>query len=97
MKKDIRTLLVERVVDSSVNWVIGGYENSVADGHIDEMPSQEQMEAEIYDEVMATDYVEVAGGLKQIKKDIRFLGTETIKQMITDQVTRDLQEVEERG
>ena len=90
--KDIRLRLVGKLVYSQANWVIGGWENSVTDGHIDAMPPREEMEAQIYDGVINATYVELAGGLRPIKTDIRFLGTAKIKEMITQATTKILAE-----
>ena len=41
-----------REVKNAFEWVVGGYENSVCDGHIEEMPTYEELVEEIYWTVM---------------------------------------------
>lgn len=50
-------------VEGAYTYVLGGYENSVQDGHIDEMPSVEDMFEEVYDEAMNSGH-EMLGGMR---------------------------------
>lgn len=50
-------------VEGAYTYVLGGYENSVQDGHIDEMPSVEDMFEEVYDEAMNSGH-EMLGGIR---------------------------------
>jgi hypothetical protein len=80
---DVREFKVKTLIREKANFVVGGWENSIADGHIETMPAVEDMEAEIYGEVMSARWVELKAGLALIKKDIRFLGTKRIKELIS--------------
>ena len=75
---------VRRLVKQKFNWVVGGLENSLADKHIDEMPCAESIKASIHYEVMNAKELEIGPYLMPIQKDIRFLGTEKIKQIIDE-------------
>ncbi len=88
-ERNVNLLIRERA-----NWVIGGYENSVSDGIIEEMPPVEKMEKEIYNEVMSTNHIQIKAGLLEIKKDIRFLGKEKIVRTIHIMTELILQGVE---
>ncbi len=83
MSEGLREIKVAALVREKANWVVGGWENSVTDGHLDTMPPVEDMEAEIYDEVLSAKWVEMKAGLVPITEDIRFLGTKRIKELIT--------------
>lgn len=92
MNKGIREKLVKKLVKEQTNWVIGGHENNILDGHTTKMPARELLESEIYQEVMNAKYVESGNYLVPIKKDIRFLGSAVIRGMITERVTKVLKE-----
>lgn len=50
-------------LEGAYTYVIGGYENSVQDGHMDEMPSIEDLFNEVYDEAMNSGH-QMLGGLR---------------------------------
>lgn len=52
-----------RNVEGAYTYVLGGYENSVQDGQLDEMPSVEDMFEEVYDEAMNSGH-EMLGGMR---------------------------------
>lgn len=43
---------------NAYNWIVGGHENSLQDGHIEELPSVEDMFNEVYDEATSILYEE---------------------------------------
>ena len=90
--KDLRYKFVTMVVQDMAQDIIGGYENSVADGHLDKMPSREQLEQEVYTAVMDTDRVKTADGWRPVKQDIRFLGTPTLKLLVSIITERTLED-----
>lgn len=64
------------------NNIVGGYENSVTDGHLAAMPSAEDIENEIYDDV-------INGQPSLIPaRDVRFLGAEWIRERIKKRVEK---------
>lgn len=69
-----------QVIEAS-NWVVGGWENSVADGHDEEMPSHEELAQEIYQTVMTTTTFEGIQGGPPLK-EIRFAGEAFIRERI---------------
>jgi hypothetical protein len=85
---DKREMLVKMVIKQTCNSTIGGYENSVSDGLIKEMPSHEALIEQIYFEVMKEDRVETSIGMISVKKDLRFIGAERIKQYINKKIEK---------
>jgi len=83
-----REMLVARVIKEETNYVIGGYENSIQDGMMTEMPNKESLLAEIYAAVIASKGVQVGGGIMPVKKDIRFLGTARVKELIMERIEK---------
>jgi hypothetical protein len=81
---NFRESLVKKVIRQEANWVIGGYENGIADGKLSEMPSKEALTKEVYTAVMNSDVVEVGGGLIPVRKDIRFLGKERLQFLVAE-------------
>lgn len=69
-----------QVIEAS-NWVVGGWENNVADGHSEEMPSHEELAQEIYQTVMTTTTFEgIQGGPPLM--EVRFAGEAFIRERI---------------
>lgn len=62
----------------ATNWIVGGYENSVEDGHIEQVPDYEELFSEIYYEVLHCTNFEGFNGNGPIK-EVRFAGTEFIE------------------
>lgn len=88
MKKK-RFTKATRVIKSKTNFVIGGYENEISDGLREEMPDEWALTEEIYDEV-----VNSPGWDELARRDLRFLGTYTLKDMIHGNVKVCLREQE---
>ncbi len=82
----IREKKVRIVVNRAYDHVTGGYENAISDGHITEMPPNDQLKVEIYEEVMHTRYIEFTGGLMPVKKDIRFFTKAAIMNLIEEKL-----------
>lgn len=70
-----------REVKNAFNWVVGGYENSVCDGHIAEMPSYEELVDEIYWTVMNCTTEQGYQSSKPCD-EVRFAGTAFIMECI---------------
>ena len=72
-------------VEGAYTYVLGGYENSVQDGHIDEMPSVEDMFEEVYDEAMNSGH-EMLGGIRMDGGPapicVKFAGKKFIREQI---------------
>ena len=79
--------LVRRIVNQKANWIIGEWENEVEDGNVDEMPTKEELINTIYDEVIN---IKQLNGLK-VEKDIRFVGTKRILEMIENKVKKEME------
>lgn len=77
------------------NWVIGGLENSVQDGHIDEMPSVEDMFEEVYDEVTSCTFDEGFCDSKAAPICMKFAGKKFIREQIANLFQKDGYEVSE--
>ena len=47
-------------IERAVNWTIGGFENSLADGYVyeDNLPSPEELTDEVYDDLMHATFYE---------------------------------------
>lgn len=86
MENGRREKLVAVAIREARNFVVGGYENAILDGYAEEMPNDETLVFEIYDEVLHNPVVELRGGLVPIKKDIRFLGKDRIHEMIRERL-----------
>lgn len=92
MNKDLRYKFVTMVVQEQANKVIGSMENDVLDGHATEMPPRDEIEDTVYREVMDTGHVFIAGGLRPVQKDIRFLSTPAIKMLVNIIVEQTLED-----
>lgn len=89
MKAEMREKIVKMVIKESFCEIVGGEENSLADGQIEKMPSIEDLKQWVYDSVMKADNVWTKMGKMSVKKDVRFLGTERIKELIQERFNRD--------
>jgi hypothetical protein len=76
-------------VIAATNWVIGGYENSVADGDMDDLPSEGALVSEIYDTVLNCTTGEGFQSSRPIK-EIRFCTREWIMERVERRVRREL-------
>ena len=88
MTRDEKTAY--RQIKHAFNWIVGGYENYISDNGLDEseMPSREELAAEIYEGVMKNTYGE--GSLSsRPTKEIRFMGTEWIKAHVEHRLTKE--------
>lgn len=74
------------------NFVVGGYENSVQDGAMEEMPAVEDLFNEVYSEAMNTRY-DVAGGLSISGGDapicMKFAGKAFIREQLANMFQTD--------
>lgn len=59
-----------------INWIIGGYENAISDGHIEKMPTREDLIQEIYGAVTSD------GAHQDVVKEIRLAGKKFIIERI---------------
>lgn len=81
-----RRMAFIQVIKAS-NWVIGGYENAVMDGEMEQMPDREFLKEEIYDTVMTCTTGDGWQSFRPIK-EIRFAGTEWIMERIENRLTK---------
>lgn len=83
-------------VEGAYTYVLGSYENSVQDGHIDEMPSVEDMFEEVYDEAMNSGH-EMLGGIRMDGGPapicVKFAGKKFIREQIAKLFRADGYEV----
>lgn len=77
------------------NWVIGGLENSVQDGHLEEMPAVEEMFEEVYDEVTSCTFDEGFCDSKAAPICVKFAGKKFIREQIAKLFQKDGYEVSE--
>ena len=77
------------------NWVIGGLENSVQDGHLEEMPAVEEMFEEVYDEVNSCTFDEGFCDSKAAPICMKFAGKKFIREQIAKLFQKDGYEVSE--
>ena len=84
-----------RNIRPGYNWVIGGLENSVQDGHLDKMPPIESMFEEVYDEVMSCTFNEGFCDSKAAPVCMRFAGKAFVKKYIAYLFSKDGYEVPE--
>lgn len=77
------------------NWVIGGLENSVQDGHLEEMPAVEEMFEEVYDEVTSCTFDEGFCDSKAAPICMKFAGKKFIREQIAKLFRADGYEVYE--
>jgi hypothetical protein len=90
MTNSTRKLLITKLVKQETGWAIAGYENGISDGEFNEMPSNEQLANEIYNQVINSRGLEMSGGFMPIKKDIRFFTTEAIMEIINKEILNQL-------
>lgn len=83
-------------VEGAYTYVLGGYENSIQDGHIDEMPSVEDMFEEVYDEAMNSGH-EMLGGMRMdggpAPVCVKFAGKKFVREQIAKLFLADGYEV----
>lgn len=77
------------------NLVIGGLENSVQDGHLEEMPAVEEMFEEVYDEVTSCTFDEGFCDSKAAPICVKFAGKKFIREQIAKLFQKDGYEVSE--
>lgn len=82
-----REINITKIIKREVGWVIGGYENAIFDGEATKMPEADEIEYEVYQELMA------GGNVQPVRKDVRFLGKERIREAIRKEVVRQLREI----
>lgn len=80
--------LAAKKVKAAYNWIVGGLENSVQDGNLDNMPPIENMFEQVYDGLMSEDYGDGYGGGNS-KTELRFAGKQFILNTIADMFRRD--------
>lgn len=77
------------------NWVIGGLENSVQDGHLEEMPDVEGMFEDVYDEVTSCTFDEGFCDSKASPICMKFAGKKFIREQIAKLFREDGYDVPE--
>ena len=82
--------LAAQQVKHAINWIVGGYENSIQDGHMDasEMPSKEELVDEIYNELMVSSYGPGSCSCHPIE-EIKFAGMDFIKFYTNYRLTKE--------
>ena len=73
---------VKKVVKAQINFTLGGWENEIADGGTDVMPSKSQLIEEIYDEIMSLPILFINETEMRVGKEIRFAGEQKIRELI---------------
>lgn len=85
-----REKLILLLVKQETNDIVGAYENSLMDGHIEKMPSREEMAEKIYQQIITSTVVETNGSRVSVEKDIRFAGKDKIKNLIEKKLSKVL-------
>jgi len=73
---------LRKVVKAQINYTLGGWENEIADGERDSMPSKESLLQEVYSELMSSPILDINGRQVRVGKEIRFAGEKKIKELI---------------
>lgn len=83
-------------IEGAYTYVLGGYENSVQDGQMDEMPATEDLFNEVYDEAMNSGH-RMLGGLRTDGGEapicMRFVGKAFVREQIAEMFRKDGYEV----
>lgn len=77
------------------NWVVGGLENSVQDGKMEELPPVEEMFEEVYDEVTSCAFAEGFCDTKGAPICMKFAGKAFIREQLAKMFQADGYEVSE--
>lgn len=77
------------------NWVVGGLENSVQDGKLEEMPPVEEMFEEVYDEITSCAFAEGFCDTKGAPICMKFAGKAFIREQLAKLFREDGYEVPE--
>ena len=77
------------------NWVVGGLENSVQDGQMEELPPVEEMFEEVYDEVTSCAFAEGFCDTKGAPICMKFAGKAFIREQVAKLFREDGYEVPE--
>ena len=87
--------IARALAGAAYNWVIGGYENSILDGHINEMPPAidllDEVYSNIWNEPSATDGLEIRTGytIEELRSIAKFAGRDYIKGEIAKLLEED--------
>lgn len=88
--------VAKKQLEHAYNWIIGGHENSLSDGHIEELPSVEDMFTEVYDEATSCLYGEGCVHTAQpAPASMSFAGKKFLLQTLADLFKADGYEVPE--
>lgn len=64
-----------RNIRGAINWIVGGYYNSMLDGYPEDLPAgREELAEEIYSEAMVNRYGDGHMGCGKAPKEMRFAG-----------------------
>ena len=88
MNEAMREKMVKRLALQKARWVVGGYENEIADGERTGMPTQAEMAEEVYREMVKDPTLEGPTGSILLKKDIRFMGAPALREIATQAVEK---------
>lgn len=77
------------------NWVVGGLENSVQDGKLEELPPVEEMFEEVYDEITSCAFAEGFCDTKGAPICMKFAGKAFIREQLAKMFREDGYEVPE--
>ena len=90
--KDQRTMH-EKIARSNIyhayNWIVGGYENDVSDGNIEQMPSRAELAEEIYNSALNNSYLEGMMTVNGARREMRFAGEKFCRAYIDWKLDKD--------
>lgn len=99
--KDQRTgheRIAMRNIRHAINWIVGGYYNSLQDGYYEDLPeSRETLADEIYTEAMTSAYGEGHVAYNRAPREMRFAGAAFCRAYVEWKLEQDedVKEIEE--
>lgn len=81
--------IAAKQVKYAIDYIVGGLENSVQDGYLDEMPSKADMVEDVYSEMMNCSFGPGSCHSGRPVEEVKFAGTEFIKFYINHRLTKE--------
>lgn len=74
--------IAKKNIINACNWIIGDYYNALQDGCIDDLPSMEELQEEIYISYLRDKYAAGKVQFDKAPKEMRFAGSDFCKEVI---------------
>lgn len=79
-----------RNIRYAIDWIVGGYYNSLQDGYIEDLPeSKENLVEEIYESAMIDAYADGAAHYGRAPREMRFAGEKFVRAYIDWRLAND--------